>query len=115
MLTLCAEADGQAAWRQTKICPAGFVSFIGNKRSKANLNIPCTGKFTGKSLIKGMSISGYDTYKGYWLTYSPTATVSFHNTWTLSEQQFSTLMGLTVEPTNDTAEVEQFIKNFKLE
>ncbi len=87
----------------------------GNKRSKANLNIPCTGKFTGKSLIKGMSISGYDTYKGYWLTYSPTATVSFHNTWTLSEQQFSTLMGLTVEPTNDTAEVEQFIRNFKLE
>ena len=62
-----------------------------------------------------MIYDGPRSHTGYFFNKPYRSHVSFHSTWTLSEEQFSTLMGVSVEPKCDTADIEQQIKWHNLE
>lgn len=103
-----------ATWRFGELANNTTFDYDGRKQvDKVVSPYNCSGRYN-----QSIQISGFNDYyynHGYYFFKPNYSSTSFYKTYTLSEEQFSNLTGITVSPTHHTKLVEKYLKYEGLE
>lgn len=103
-----------ATWRFSEFANNITFDYDGRKQVEKNvIYYNCSGRY--RQSIETKLDNDYYYDHGYYFFKPNYNSVSFYKTYTLSEEQFSNLTGITVSPTHHTKYVERYLKKEGLE